>query len=115
MVGIWLEFGRNDSESESNLGGLSLTSHSYQIPTIPTIPLGFRSEFGRIRSECVGESKVLSRCHHDHGCHVGTEGKDDEQWAQTTCWLGPIEICFFLFVIHFTNSLYICIHHHHER
>src|SRR5271168_3201112 len=59
MVGIWSEFGRNDSESESNLGVLSLTSHSYQIPTIPTIPLGFRSEFGRIRSECVGESKVL--------------------------------------------------------
>src|SRR5271168_4451883 len=59
MVGIWSEFGRNDSESESNLGGLSLTSHSYQIPTIPTIALGFRSEFGRIRSECVGESKVL--------------------------------------------------------
>src|SRR5271168_3959274 len=62
MVGIWSEFGRNDSESESNLGGLSLTSHSYQIPTIPTIPLGFRSEFGRIRSECVGESKVLLSC-----------------------------------------------------
>src|ERR1700678_28396 len=62
MVGIWSEFGRNDSESELNLGGLSLTSHSYQIPTIPTIPLGFRSEFGRIHSECVGESKVLVIC-----------------------------------------------------
>ena len=59
MIGIWLEFGRNDSKSKSNLGGFSLTSHSYQIPTIPTILLEFRSEFGQICSECVGESKVL--------------------------------------------------------
>ena len=64
MVGIWSEFGRNHSESESNLGGLSLTSHSYQIPTIPTIPLGFRSESARIRSECVGEGKVLKIGYH---------------------------------------------------
>ena len=41
LVGICLEFGRNDSESRSNLGGFSLTFHSYQIPTIPTIPPGF--------------------------------------------------------------------------
>ena len=41
MVRIWSEYGGNDSKSESNLGGFSLTHNSYQIPTIPTIPLGF--------------------------------------------------------------------------
>ena len=35
------ESGGNDSQSESNLGVFPLTKYSDQIPTIPTIPLGF--------------------------------------------------------------------------
>src|ERR1700678_2540381 len=38
--------------------------------------------------------------HHDHGRHVGTEGKDDEQWAQTTQRMtGPLWHVFLLFFL----------------
>jgi len=47
LVGIWSEY----SESEWNLGGLSLTCHSYHSYHSDRIPLGFRSEFGRNDSE----------------------------------------------------------------
>ena len=59
MVGIWWEFGGNHSQSEWNLGGFSLTFHSYQIPTIPTIPPGFHSNSTWFRVECPGQGKVL--------------------------------------------------------
>src|ERR1700678_3035855 len=37
--------------------------------------------------------------HHDHGHHVGTERKDDEQWAQTTRRLGPLDMFVFFFSV----------------
>ena len=39
-LGIWLDW----LESTRNLVGMILTFHSYQIPTIPTIPPGFHSD-----------------------------------------------------------------------
>src|SRR5271168_3557454 len=49
--------------------------------------------------------------HHDHGRHVGTEGKDDEQWAQTACRLGPLDMfVFFLFCLLFfllSHNIYV--------
>ena len=59
MVGIWWEFGGNDSRSRWKLGGFSLTWYSYQIPTIPTIPPGIHSDSTWIQAEYVGEGKVL--------------------------------------------------------
>src|SRR5882762_5707549 len=60
LVGIWWEFGGNDSQSRSNLGGFSLILYSYQIPTIPTKFHPIRPESTRIRVECVGECQVLA-------------------------------------------------------
>src|SRR6202522_2636515 len=40
--------------------------------------------------------------HHDHGCHVGTERKDDEQWAQTTRCLGRLDMFVIFFFIYYS-------------
>src|ERR1700678_4525243 len=53
--------------------------------------------------------------HHDHGRHVGMEGKDDEQWAQTTRRLGPLDMFFFRLLFFLLSHRYSCHHHDHRR
>src|SRR6202522_736858 len=53
--------------------------------------------------------------HHDHGRHVGMERKDDEQWAQTTRRLGPLDMFFFRLLFFLLSHRYSCHHHDHGQ
>ena len=103
LVGIHLEFGQNLVGMILSLSEICTDIHSYQIPTIPTILLGFCLDSyhsARIWSECVGEGKVLTKCWSSHANYIlGCDWERD-----THCCTSNSETAVIFQVVHCHQS-----------